>query len=226
MRDLNGIYTQAFNRRHHLVGHVLQGRFKAILVDRESHLLELCRYIVLNPVRAKLVRSAPEWRWSSYRATAGLEETPGWLDVESVRGLFGTTARKATDGYRRFVQEGSRSGYDPWTLVEGQLYLGGEEFRDRMEQLVKKGGPKQGVARVQLRRVRRDRSALVAEVEQELGASLAELRSRPRLAIAQRRRAAALLRERGLLTMAEIGDLLGVGQWQASTLVRAGADST
>ena len=53
MRQLNGIYTQTFNRRHHRVGHLFQGRFRAILVEKESYLLELCRYIVLNPVRVK-----------------------------------------------------------------------------------------------------------------------------------------------------------------------------
>ena len=67
MRQLNGVYTQAFNRRHGWVGHVLQGRFKSILVEKESHLLELARYVVLNPVRANMVRYARQWKWSSYR---------------------------------------------------------------------------------------------------------------------------------------------------------------
>ncbi len=82
MRHLNGVYTQAFNRRHMRVGHVLQGRFKSILVEKESHLLELARYVVLNPVRAKMVRSAKDWPWSSYRAMAGLEEAPSFLGVD------------------------------------------------------------------------------------------------------------------------------------------------
>src|SRR4029077_3795976 len=72
MRQLNGIYTQSFNRRHNRVGHLFQGRFKAILVQRDSHLLELCRYIVLNPARVKSSAKASTWKWSSYRATAGL----------------------------------------------------------------------------------------------------------------------------------------------------------
>jgi putative transposase len=70
MRQLNGVYTQGFNRRHRRVGHLFGGRFKAILVKKEPYLLELCRYVVLNPVRAKLVRAAKDWRWSSYCATA------------------------------------------------------------------------------------------------------------------------------------------------------------
>src|SRR3972149_660628 len=77
MKLLNGTYTQYFNRQHRRVGHVFQGRFKAILIQKESYLLELARYIVLNPVRAQMVRSAKEWRWSSYRATGGYGENNG-----------------------------------------------------------------------------------------------------------------------------------------------------
>jgi putative transposase len=68
MREINGVYTQAFNRRHSRVGHVLQGRYKAVLVDKDSYLRELSRYIVLNPVRAQLCWTAGDWPWSSYRA--------------------------------------------------------------------------------------------------------------------------------------------------------------
>jgi len=71
MRHLNGVYTQRFNRKQNRIGHVFQGRYKAILVDKDSYLLELARYIVLNPVRARMLRSAEDWPWSSYRATAG-----------------------------------------------------------------------------------------------------------------------------------------------------------
>ncbi len=71
MRHLNGVYTQRFNTRHGRVGHVFQGRYKAILAERDSYLLELCRYVVLNPVRAEMVRHASQWRWSSYRDTTG-----------------------------------------------------------------------------------------------------------------------------------------------------------
>ena len=81
MRQLNGVYTQTFNRRHRRSGHLLQGRFKAILVEKEAHLLELCRYVVLNPVRAGLVRAARDWRWSSYWATSAEERRPEWLET-------------------------------------------------------------------------------------------------------------------------------------------------
>lgn len=82
MRQLNGWYTQAYNRRHHRVGHLYQGRFTAILVEKETHLLELCRYVVLNPVRAKLVPHPRQWTWSSYRATVGETVAPRWLTTD------------------------------------------------------------------------------------------------------------------------------------------------
>lgn len=82
MRQLNGVYTQSFNRRHSRVGHVFQGRYKAILVEKESYLLELARYVVLNPVRAQLVVEAEEWAWSSYRAMIGQAAAPPWLETD------------------------------------------------------------------------------------------------------------------------------------------------
>ncbi len=75
MRQLNGVYTQRFNRQHQRVGHVFQGRYKAIIVQKEAYLLELARYVVLNPVRAGMVGTPDQWPWSSYRATAGLCES-------------------------------------------------------------------------------------------------------------------------------------------------------
>ena len=84
MRQLNGVYTQRFNRTHARVGHVFQGRFKAILVHNDSYLLELARYVVLNPLRAKRVRRLARWRWSSYPATCGQAAKPDWLQVDFV----------------------------------------------------------------------------------------------------------------------------------------------
>ena len=88
MRQVNGIYTQAFNRRHGRVGHVLQGRYKAVLVDKDSYLLEVSRYVALNPVRAGLVAAAGEWPWSSYRTVMGKAAAPDWLVVEDLLRLF------------------------------------------------------------------------------------------------------------------------------------------
>ena len=128
MRQLNGVYTQAFNRRHNRVGHVFQGRYKAILVEKEAYLLELSRYIVLNPVRAKMVKSPEEWEWSSYRATAGLREAPSFLTVDWILGQFSDDREEAQRLYRKFVAEGV--GRSPWNELKGQIYLGSEGFID------------------------------------------------------------------------------------------------
>ncbi len=127
MRQLNGRYTQAFNRRHQRVGHLFQGRFAAVLVEKDAHLLELCRYVVLNPVRAKMATHPRFWSWSSYRATAGEAAGPAWLSTEWILGQFGLRQREAQQRYRQFVAEG-REGARPWEQLQGQIYLGSEEF--------------------------------------------------------------------------------------------------
>ena len=132
MRRLNGVYTQRFNRRHQRSGHVLQGRFKSIVVDKNSYLKALCRHVVLNPVRTGTVRSAKDWRWSSYRATAGQAAAPKWLDVRGVLTLFDAEPKNASQLYRRYVSEG-REGSSPWQAVKGQIFLGGETFLKEMQ---------------------------------------------------------------------------------------------
>ena len=129
MRQLNGLYTQRFNRRHHRVGHLFQGRFKGILVEKESYLLELCRYIVLNPLRIKSPMSPTHWRWSSYRATAGLAIVPELLSTDWVLGQFAKSRRLAEKRYREFVKDGAASR--PWDELTGQIYLGSEKFIER-----------------------------------------------------------------------------------------------
>ena len=81
MRHLNGVYTQASNRRHKRNGHLFQGRFKGILVDKDAYLLELSRYVVLNPVRASMVDSPEKWHWSSYKMMIGYAPVPKWLVI-------------------------------------------------------------------------------------------------------------------------------------------------
>ncbi len=127
MRQLNGVYTQRFNRAHGRAGHVFQGRYKAILVERDAHLLELCRYLVLNPVRAGFVRSARDWRWSSHRAMAGQVAAPGWLTTDWLLAQFGRRAAPARATYRRFVIDG-RGAASPWHGMAAAGILGGDDF--------------------------------------------------------------------------------------------------
>ncbi|MFH0928218.1 MAG: transposase [bacterium] len=127
LRRLNSVYAQYFNRVHKRVGHLFQGRFKAILVQKESYLLELCRYIVLNPVRARLVDDPAKWPWSSYAATAGLIKCPEWLSASFVREQFAKRPEKAMELYKEFLTSGVNSE-SPWGKMEHPGILGDEDF--------------------------------------------------------------------------------------------------
>ena len=135
MRQLNGVFTQAYNRRHRRPGHIFQGRFKGILVEKESYLLELCRYVVLNPVRAKKVNKPEAWKWSSYRATVGLNVAPLFLTVDWVLSQFGSQKAVAQKRYRVFVMEGIQNK-SPWGELQGQIILGEEGFVERFKGLL------------------------------------------------------------------------------------------
>ena len=130
MRQLNGVYTQKFNYQNRSVGHIFQGRFKAIVVEKEEYLLELCRYVVLNPVRARACLDPGEWKWSSYRATVGRERVPGWLTVDWVLGRFGSVREQAWERYREFVFAGLKE--KPWKGLISQIYLGSKDFVRRL----------------------------------------------------------------------------------------------
>jgi hypothetical protein len=132
MRQLNGVYTQKYNRRRHQTGHLLEGRFKAILVQKEGYLLELCRYVVLNPVRARMVEEPGAWKWSSYQATAGLGKEPDYLTTDWALGLFSNKKAVAQKQYRQFVREGIH-GRSPWNELRGQVILGKEGFIEKFK---------------------------------------------------------------------------------------------
>ena len=137
MRQLNGVYTQWINRSHKRVGHVFQGRYKGILVEKDSYLLELARYVVLNPVRARMVREASAWPWSSYHAMTGLEAVPAWLQTDWLLGQFSPQRGRAIRRYIDFVREGVDEP-SIWENLRGQVFLGGDVFLKRMQKLADK----------------------------------------------------------------------------------------
>jgi putative transposase len=140
MHYLNATFCQAHHRRHDTVGHLLQGRFKAIVVDRESYLLELARYVVLNPVRAGLVGRPEDWPWSSFRATAGLpvseeSEESEFLTTAWLLGQFGPDESTARRRYFDFISSGI--GLDsPWPQLQSQLFLGKETFIEKLREAI------------------------------------------------------------------------------------------
>src|SRR5581483_2502300 len=205
MRRLNGVYTQAFNRRHHRVGHVLQGRYKSILVDKDSHLKELCRYVVLNPVRAGMVPKVQDWHWSSYLPTAGRIDSPTWLAAPRLLALFGHGAA-AQRAYERFVAEGIQAP-SPWQGLKGQMYLGSEAFTARMQRRVSTPLPR-GVPRRQLEPGRPSLHAVLRAVAAVHGLRPADVLDR-RNGLAFKH-AVYLLRRRANLSLAEVAKRAGV----------------
>ncbi|MDX2425859.1 MAG: transposase [Cycloclasticus sp.] len=130
MRQLNGVFTQKSNRRHGRVGHVFQGRYKAILVQKDAHLLELTRYVVLNPIRAGVVSDLLDWRWSSYLAMVNETPCPQWLEIDWVLAHFGKPRETAVLNYKNFVREGV--GLPPvWNALKRQVFLGDDMFIDK-----------------------------------------------------------------------------------------------
>jgi REP element-mobilizing transposase RayT len=199
MRQLNGVYTQEFNRRHSRTGHVFQGRYKAILVERDAYLLELARYVVLNPVRAKMVRSAKDWPWSSYRATAGTEVAPPLLTTDWILEQFGPSRKKAQAAYRKFVSAGRR--VTVWENLRGQIYLGSDAF---IEEHAAGPFPAREIPKTQVQVRRPPLSALVADPKDAPGIARAYLEHR--------------------YTQQEIADHLGVHYSTISRRVRAHED--
>ena len=131
MRHLNGVYTQRHNRRNSRTGHVFQGRYKSILVERESYLLELCRYVVLNPVRAGMVKQPENYSWSSYRVTAGLDKKPSFLATDWILAQFAGQRHEAREQYREFVLAGIKEP-SPWSSLKSKVIIGGREFIEKI----------------------------------------------------------------------------------------------
>jgi REP element-mobilizing transposase RayT len=200
MRQLNGVYTQQINRRHGRVGHLFQGRFQGILVDKDSYLLELARYIVLNPVRAGMVDRAEDWVWSSYRASVGLEAAPGFLTTDWVLSSFGQKRRKARQVFARFVAEGAGKE-SPWKALRGQIYLGSERFVEQMQARI---GPDRPLEEVPLNQKRPPARPLANYAER----------------YEERDRAMAEAYRSGAYSMREIGVYFGVGRMTVSRAVK------
>jgi putative transposase len=153
MRQLNGVYTQKFNRAHARVGHVYQGRYKAILVEKDSYLLELARYVVLNPVRAHMVPIVTQWPWSSYYATAGSLPCPAWLDDDWLLSQFAGNKWQARLAYASFVDAGLGLS-TIWEGLQGQIYLGSDAFIQRMKDTLTDDNTLHEIPRAQHRQAR------------------------------------------------------------------------
>lgn len=207
---LNGVYTQAFNRCHRRVGHLFQGRYKAILVEKDSYLLELSRYIHLNPWRVKNSKDPFSHRWSSLRAYAGLSAVSDWLTVGEVLAHFGLGGKRA---YRHFVKQGMEGGVStPWQEVKGQVLLGSQRFRDAIvsRYIEDVEGRKTEASRVKELRVSVEPQKVLAEVGRHFGIKEMDLKRRSHIFTEPRYLASYLLRKHCSSGLKEIGKQVGL----------------
>lgn len=132
MQKISVSYTNGFNARYRRSGHLFQGRYKAILVDKDSYLMELSRYIHLNPVRAGIVKKPEDYPWSSYTAYLKPGQAAEWLKVNRILIQFSQTKGKAARAYKQFANEGIGQ---PSPLKEAYLgmILGSSSFIERIK---------------------------------------------------------------------------------------------
>ena len=201
MRQLNGVFTQRFNQTYNRSGHVFQGRYKAILVQKDDYLLELARYVVLNPVRAQMVRTASEWPWSSYRAMIGEVQPPEWLETRAILAAFGDTKSKAIERYAQFVAEG-KGQPSPWDDLKSQVFLGSDAFVEAMRRQVPQNRDLREVPQAKRRHRAKALSAYAREYVQRDDAIVAAYRS-------------------GGYTLRDIGDYFGLHYSRISKIVHA-----
>ena len=208
LRYINGVYTQAFNRRHKRVGHLFQGRYKAILVEKDAYLLELSRYIHLNPWRVNRGRDPIKYRWSSLGPYVGTRAAPSWLTVRELMSQFGSKGKR---GYWQFVAEGIKQGIrTPWDELRGQAVMGSEEF---VQRVMKRHGGKaekktEIVGRKELVGVKPE--VIMAAVGKYYGIKPEEMKGRGRRYTEPRYVASYLMRRYGFMGLREIGERVGL----------------
>ena len=153
MQGIQFSYTQLYNRRHRTVGHLFQGRYKAILCDRNQYLLELVRYIHLNPARMRTPLDPWKYRWSSHRAYLG-EVRPVTVETEPVLGQMGNSVGQARRSYLRFMEVATGSGHEEkYYQTADQRFLGDEAFVEEVASKAKNKDVRLSGPRVSFKRL-------------------------------------------------------------------------
>jgi putative transposase len=220
MHWLNSEYVRIFNKRYKRVGHLLQGRYKSILVDEQNYLNEVRRYTVLNPVRAGMVAGPAEYRWSSYRAHAGLDPIPEWLYSEWLFDLHPDEA-KCHEMYREYVLAKLATNESIWEKLVGQIYLGSAEWVEKMRKVIAEKPRCDDHPRAQLLIPRLKMATVVKAVAKICGIEEKDLRHRH--GGAPRMLAAWIGWNEGLLRLREIAAALRLrSSGYISTLIRNG----
>ncbi len=138
MHGINSRYTGYFNRRYGRVGHLFQGRYKGILIDKDNYLLQLSRYVHLNPVRANIMEKPESYEWSSYPGYVRKNKEVKWVDYSWILSKFHRNREEARKKYRGFINEEINKKEDgTFKNLYGQIILGGEEFVEKIKGLIK-----------------------------------------------------------------------------------------
>lgn len=217
MHWLNTRYASWFNRKYDRCGHLFQRRFEAKLIEKESYMLEVARYVILNPVRAHMVTRPEEYRWSSYHATAGAEQAPEWLDAAGLLGNFGNDRRSACDEYRKFVDAGIGLERRLWDELKGQIYLGSAEWIEQIQKRIDEAPRSEEHPRAQRMPARPEMQDVIEAVAVTFDIKPEEIRQRS--ATTARQVAAWLAFEEGLVRQSEIAAALGIHRSRVSSLV-------
>ncbi len=198
---LNSTYTAFFNHTHGCTGHVFQGRFKSLLVEKDSYLLELTRYIHLNPVADEIAKFPGKYRWSSYRSYLRLEQKQDWLVTEEVLNRFSSTHKTAIQGYRDFVEDGlpEKLADNPLSDVWHQCVLGTDRFIESIKLGIHDPGPE----------VSRRKSLQAYDADRLIGL----IRQRRLARVSKTQLLIYFLRRYTDLTLREINDRFGGGHY-------------
>jgi putative transposase len=225
MHWLNGRYAQAFNLRHKRCGHLFQGRFHGALVEKEAYLLTVARYVVLNPIRAGLLNNPADWRWSSYRQTAGIDPPAPWLASSDLLQSFGGANQGGCQEYVRFVGSADENSA-PWNDLVGQIYLGTPAWRARIGERIASASRSPEHPRLQLQPGRPALHDILTVVARTFDLSVDLLRSGHATTSTARGVAAFLAFEDGLYRQTDIADAVGIrGRSTISGVVRRCRDA-
>jgi putative transposase len=217
MRSLNGRYTQFFNRRHGREGTLLEGRFRSVLVQKERYLLDMCRYVVWSPVREKLSRQPGGWSWTNFRATAGKEPAPAWLEMDWTLGELARRRPAAQKAYRLFIEQGRRAP-SPLDDVQKQAYLGDRRFLRNAKHLLSSPSSRKRVRR----RFRAAEDLGIGEIQRAVAREWDVSSARLRRGHGGEGKVAGIYLARKLtpLSNVEIGRAFGVGEARVSSALR------
>lgn len=217
MGRLNMAYSQWFGRQHNQPGHLFHGRYKSIILQKERYLLEVCRHVVLNPVRLQTVNQPDHWKWSSYRPLAFVENVPSWLDSDWLLTQFVSNASDPASSWRKYVTEGIESP-SPWNNLRAGHYLGDEKFLQDIANRIAKLPLDQVSSKVS-NPTRPTAKMVLESVATAAGVSKSLLLNR-KAAPEVFRVAVFLLRRASNMPLRDVADLAGISQGRVSQIQR------